>query len=100
MPSTALGQQQGIYVLVANLFDQFDAPEGANATNPYDRFDAAPAPQSDSFRAPADLAIGPYNPTILDRTRNLIQPLADILTKLSTVPQGMPQIPRVPEGAL
>ncbi len=101
MPNTELAQQQGIYA-VANLFDQFDAPEGTPVTNPYDHFDgpAAPAVEVAPLRAPEDLQIREYNPTIRDKTRDLLRPLSDLITNLSTVPRNMPQIPRIPQGAM
>lgn len=64
--------------------------------------DAAPSgerwdPNYDSMRAPSDLQISAYNPTLMDRTREFVRPLSDIITKLGTVPRGMPQIPHIPD---
>lgn len=81
-----------------NRFGDSELPE----TPTVNRFGDSDVPQSaqvdDYFKAPADLEIRAYNPTFLDRTRNFIQPLTDIITKLATPPEAMPQIPRVPEG--
>lgn len=53
------------------------------------------ANQPGDFRAPDDLTIQAYNPSFLDRSRNFLAPAKEIIDKLSTVPEGMPQIPQI-----
>jgi hypothetical protein len=44
--------------------------------------------------------IGPDTRGVLDYTRQALQPLSDIVTKLGTVPRGFPQIPHIPDYAV
>ncbi len=98
---------------MANPFDQLeDAP--AVEANPFDQLEATQpdtgmrrddidafleAQATPHLRDTREDQLAAYNPSFRDRTREFVRPLSELLSKLSTAPEGMPQIPHLPDAS-